>query len=79
MIREYKITVRLNKSEAHILEVICAARSLSPSETVRDLMRDEWKKLIESGQVVLARRDNAIMVGGDADGEDESTQEQQER
>lgn len=68
MIREYKITIRLNKSEAHILEVICAARSLSPSETVRDLLRDEWKKLIESGQVVLKKRCS--------DGEDESTQKQ---
>ena len=75
MIREYKITVRLNGSEQHILDVICAARSLSPSEAVRDLMRDEWKKLIESGQVILARRDNALRIG-DADGEDESTQEQ---
>ena len=71
MIREYKICIRLNESEQHILDVICAARSLSPSETIRDLMRDEWKKLIKSGQVVLARRDNVIKVG-DADGEDET-------
>ena len=74
MIREHKICIRLNDSEQHILDVICAARSLSPSEAVRDLMRDEWKKLIESGQVVLARRDNAIMVGG-ADGEVQDTEE----
>ena len=57
MIREYKICIRLNESEQHILNVISTARSLSPSETIRDLMRDEWKKLIESGQVVLARQD----------------------
>ena len=74
MIREHKICIRLNESEQHILDVICAARSLSPSEAVRDLMRDEWKKLIESGQVVLARRDNAIRVGG-ADGEVQGTEE----
>ena len=74
MIREHKICIRLNESEQHILEVICAARSLSSSEAIRDLMRDEWKKLIESGQVVLARRDNAIRVGG-TDGEIQSTEE----
>ena len=75
MIREHKICIRLNDSEQHILDVICAARSLSSSEALRDLMRDEWKKLIESGQVVLARRDNAIKVGG-SDGENESTKKQ---
>ena len=74
MIREHKICIRLNDSEQHILDVICAARSLSPSEAVRDLMRDEWKKLIESGQVVLARRDDPIRVGG-ADGEVQGTEE----
>ena len=57
MIREHKICIRLNDSEQHILNVICTARCLSPSEAIRDLMRDEWKKLIESGQVVLARPD----------------------
>lgn len=56
MIREHKICIRLNESEQHILDVICAARSLSPSEAIRDLMRDEWKKLIECGQVVLAKK-----------------------
>ena len=74
MIREHKICIRLNESEQHILDVICAARSLSSSEALRDLMRDEWKKLIESGQVVLARRDNVIRVGG-ADGEVQDTEE----
>ena len=74
MIRQHKICIRLNDSEQHILDVICAARSLSSSEALRDLMRDEWKKLIESGQVVLARRDNPIMVGG-ADGEVQDTEE----
>ena len=74
MIREHKICIRLNDSEQHILDVICAARSLSPSEAVRDLMRDEWKKLIESGQVVLVKRDNPIMVGG-TDGEVQDTEE----
>ena len=74
MIREHKICIRLNDSEQHILDVICAARSLSPSEAVRDLMRDEWKKLIESGQVVLAKRDNPIRVGG-TDGEVQDTEE----
>ena len=74
MIREHKICIRLNESEQHILNVICAARSLSPSEAIRDLMRDEWKKLIESGQVILTRRDNAIRVG-DADGEVQNPKE----
>lgn len=67
MIREHKICIRLNESEQHILDVICAARSLAPSEAVRDLMRDEWKKLIETGQVILARRS--------ADGEVQGTEE----
>ena len=67
MIREHKICIRLNESEQHILDVISAARSLSPSEAIRDLMRDEWKKLIETGQVVLARRS--------ADGEVQGTEE----
>ena len=66
MIREHKICIRLNESECHILKVICAARSLSPSEAIRDLMRDEWKKLIESGQVILRRS---------ADGEVQSPEE----
>ena len=66
MIREHKICIRLNESEQHILDVICAARSLSPSEAVRDLMRDEWKKLIETGQVILRRS---------ADGEVQGTEE----
>ena len=67
MIREHKICIRLNESEQRILNVICDVRSLSPSEAIRDLMRDEWKKLIENGQVILARRS--------ADGEVQSTEE----
>ena len=67
MIREPKICIRLNESEQRILNVICDVRSLSPSEAIRDLMRDEWKKLIENGQVILARRS--------ADGEVQSTEE----
>ena len=67
MIREHKICIRLNESEQRILNVICDVRSLSPSEAIRDLMRDEWKKLIENGQVVLTRRS--------ADGEVQSTEE----
>ena len=67
MIREHKICIRLNESEQRILNVICDVRSLSPSEAIRDLMRDEWKKLIENGQVILAKRS--------ADGEVQSTEE----
>ena len=74
MIREHKICIRLNESEQHILNVICAARSLSPSEAIRDLMRDDWKKLIETGQVVLARNANAPLEDN-ADGEVQSTEE----
>ena len=74
MIREHKICIRLNESEQHILDVICAARALSPSEAVRDLMRDEWKKLIESGQVVLARNANPPLEGN-VDGEVQGTEE----
>lgn len=74
MIREHKICIRLNDSEQHILDVICAARSLSPSEAVRDLMRDEWKKLIENGQVVLVRNANAPLEGN-VDGEVQGTEE----
>ena len=76
MIREHKICIRLNDSEQHILDVICAARSLSSSETIRDLMRDEWKKLIESGQVVLVRNANApLTIEGNVDGEVQDTEE----
>ena len=67
MIREYKMCIRLNENETRMLSMICDMRSLSPSETVRDLIRDEWKKLIENGQVVLARRS--------ADGEVQDTEE----
>ena len=67
MIREHKICIRLNESEQRILNVICDVRSLSPSEAIRDLMRDEWKKLIENGQVILAKRS--------ADDEVQSTEE----
>lgn len=75
MIREHKICIRLNESEQHILDVICTARALSPSEAVRDLMRDEWKKLIETGQVVLARNADAPLES-DVDGEVQGTEEQ---
>ena len=55
MIREHKICIRLNDSEQFMLGVICRARSLSPSEAVRDLLRDEWKKMIENGEVLVKR------------------------